>query len=274
MERGAGDDARARSKDGAGGGSGAEGGVESGHTGNRLYTALKWTAGAVGFAAGAYASYAGIAWVRYGHPDRPVGDDADAFLERFMPIYDVAERRPIAVAAPADVTFLAAYESDWMQSPIIRAIFKARELVLGAQPNPTARPRGVVAFTKSIGWGVLAEVPGREVVMGAVTQPWNPNVVFRPLTPDEFVRFNEPDYVKIVWTLRADPVSDNESIFRHETRVTTTGSVARAKFRRYWAQFSPGIKLIRWLLLPQVRAEAERHVAGCVGFTAHGGLLP
>jgi hypothetical protein len=94
--------------------------------------------------------------------------------------------------------------------------------------------------------------------MGAATQPWNPNVVFHPLTPGEFMRFNEPNYVKIVWTLRADPVGEQACIFRHETRVTTTDRVARAKFRRYWAQFSPGIKLIRWLLLPQVRAEAER----------------
>ena len=225
---------------------------------NRLRTALRWTTGAVGFAAGAYASYVGIAWVRYGHPQPPNTDDADALLERFMPIYDVAERRHIAIAAPADITFVAACEADLMQSPIIRAIFKARELVLGAQPDTSARPRGVVAFMKSIGWGVLAEVPGREVEMGAVTQPWSPNVVFHPLTPDEFTRFNEPDYVKIAWTLRADPVGENESIFRHETRVITTDSVARAKFRRYWAQFSPGMKLIRWLLLRQVRAEAER----------------
>ena len=66
--------------------------------GNRLYTALKWITGAVGFAAGAYASYVGIAWVRYGHPEPPNADDADPLLERFMPRYDVAERRHIAVA--------------------------------------------------------------------------------------------------------------------------------------------------------------------------------
>jgi hypothetical protein len=51
---------------------------------------------------------------------------------------------------------------------------------------------------------VLAEVPGREVVVGAVTQPGYSNVVFRPLPPEEFIAFREPDYVKIVWTLRAD----------------------------------------------------------------------
>jgi hypothetical protein len=56
--------------------------------------------------------------------------------------------------------------------------------------------------------------------------------------------FDEPDDVKIAWTLRADSVSDRESIFRTETRVATTDADARAKFRRYWAFASPGITLI------------------------------
>jgi hypothetical protein len=121
---------------------------------NRLRTALKWTAGAVGFAAAASASYVGIAWLRYGHPEPPNTDDADALLERFMPIYDVAERRHIAVAAPADVTFIAACEADLMQSPIIRAIFKARELVLGAEPDSSTRAPGALAFTKSTSYSI------------------------------------------------------------------------------------------------------------------------
>jgi hypothetical protein len=147
-----------------------------------------------------------------------------------------------------------------MCSPIIRAIFRARELVLRSERAETEH-RGVLAFTKAISWGVLAEVPETEIVMGAVTQPWNPNVVFRPVTPDRFVAFNEPGYVKIAWTLRADPVADNHSIFRHETRVTTTDAVAWAKFRRYWALFSPGIKSIRWLLLRPLRRDAEHRAA-------------
>ena len=94
--------------------------------------------------------------------------------------------------------------------------------------------------------------------MGAVTQPWEANVVFRPLPPAEFVAFDEPDYVKIAWTLRADPVDDNESIFRTETRVMTTDAVARRKFRWYWARFSPGIVVIRRVMLGLLKNEAER----------------
>ncbi len=118
--------------------------------------------------------------------------------------------------------------------------------------------RGLVAVTKELGWGVLAEVPGHEIVMGAVTQPWNANVVFRGLPPDEFAAFNEPGYVKIVWTLRADAVSDTTSIARTETRAIATDAEARRKFRWYWARFSPGIVLIREISLRLVKKEAER----------------
>jgi hypothetical protein len=97
--------------------------------------------------------------------------------------------------------------------------------------------------------------------MGAVTRPWEPNVVFRPIPSDEFAGFNEPGYVKIIWTLRSDAISATESIARTDTRVTTTDSAARAKFRLYWAFLSPGILLIRRVALSMVKKEAERRAS-------------
>jgi hypothetical protein len=220
--------------------------------------ALKWTAGALGVAAGAYAGYVGVTWLRYGHPTSAGADDADPLLDQLMPVYDVAERHHIHVAAPAEITFTAACEQDLMALPLVQAIFKAREILLRSEPDTTTHPRGWLALTKSIGWGVLAEVPGREIVMGAVTQPWNANVVFRSLPPREFVAFDEPDYVKIAWTLRADPIGTDASIFRTETRAVATDPAARAQFRRYWSFLSPGIILIRWASLNPLRAAAER----------------
>jgi len=214
--------------------------------------------GALALAAGAYASYVGMTWIRYRHAAPSKGDEVDALLDQFMPVYDIVERHHIDVAAPADVTFAAACETDLEQSPPVRAIFKAREKILGSEPDVTVRPHGVIALTKSIGWGVLAEVPGREVVMGAVTKPWEANVVFRSLPPDEFATFSEPGYVKIAWTLRADATSATRSIFRTETRAIATDDTARMKFRRYWSLLSPGIIAIRWMMLRPVKAEAER----------------
>src|SRR5262245_15303967 len=44
------------------------------------YSALKWTARAIGVAAGAYAGYAGATCLRYGHPKPARGDDVDTLL--------------------------------------------------------------------------------------------------------------------------------------------------------------------------------------------------
>ena len=227
-------------------------------TTTHLRSALTWTTGALGVAAGAFAGYAAVTWLRYGHAAPATAGHVDPLLDQFMPVYDVVERHHIDVAAPADITYAAACEQDLMAGPLVRGIFRAREVLLGSEPDTATHPRGLLAMTKSIGWGVLTEVPGREIVMGAVTQPWKANVVFRALPPDQFLAFADPDYVKIVWTLRADPMGAKASIFRTETRVVATNAAARAKFRRYWSFLSPGIILIRWASLKPLKAAAEQ----------------
>lgn len=223
-----------------------------------MRSALKLAAGAVAVAGGVYAGYVGVTWLRYGHAAPASADDADPLLDQFIPVYDVAERHHVRIAAPPEITFRAACEQDLMAVPVVRAIFTARELVLGSKPDITTHPSGLLAVTRSIGWGVLAEIPGREIVMGSVTQPWKANVVFRGLLPQDFIAFDEPGYVKIVWTLRADANGPNASIFRTETRAVATDATARSKFRRYWSFLSPGIILIRWASLKPLRANAER----------------
>jgi hypothetical protein len=221
-------------------------------------TAVRWLAATAGFAALAYGAIVGTTWLRYGRSARPaVGDAADPLLDQLIPSYDIAERHQIRVSAPADLTFKAATEVDLRDSLIVRAIFRAREVALGSEPGAIG-PRGILAMTTSIGWGILAERPGREVVVGAVTQPWEANVVFHPLPPGTFAAFAEPGWVKIVWTLRADPDGSAGSIARTETRVATTDLVAREKFRRYWSFVAPGIVLIRPLMLRLVKRSAER----------------
>ena len=60
------------------------------------------------------------------------------------------------------------------------------------------------------------------------------------------------------WTLCAEPIGPDDSIFVTRTRVTTTDSEARRLFRRYWAPMSAGIILIRYAGLPIVKRDAER----------------
>jgi hypothetical protein len=236
--------------------------------GSGIRSVMRWTTGALGVAATAYAAYVATAWTRYGHAAPPDPEAVDPLLDRFMPTYDIADRHHIEVGAPAEIIFAAARDMDLNQSRIARAIFRTREVVLGADPDAATRPRGIVALTTSIGWGELAEVPGRELVMGAVTQPWKANVVFRALPPDDFAAFNDPDYVKIAWTLRADPIDAARSIFRTETRAIATDDAARRNFRRYWSFLSPGIIVIRWMSLNPLKADAERRAKRRIGPSA------
>ena len=222
-----------------------------------LRSTLGWSAAGLGLAAGAYAAYAGLTWSRYGRPARPASEEHDPLLDQFMPIYDVVERHHIDVAAPAAVTLTAAREADLFDDAIVRTVIRTREVILGAGPAHRARVRGFLAQMLSMGWVVLAETP-LEIVGGAVTRPWEANVTFRSIPPEQFADFNEPGYVKIAWTLRADAVGDAASIFRTETRAVATDLAARAKFRRYWSFISPGTFLIRRMMLGPVKANAER----------------
>jgi hypothetical protein len=223
-----------------------------------MRTIVRWLAAAAGVAVAAYGSYVGVTWVRYGHTPPPARGEEDPLLDRFMPTYDVVDRHQIRVDAPAAVTFDVAQTMDLFEMPVVRAIIKGRELMLGATSDVRPRSRGLLAEVQSLGWVVLAETPGREVVVGAVTKPWQPNVTFRSLAPEAFAEFAEPDYVKIAWTLRADPSGANVSVFRTETRAIATDAAARQKFRKYWSFLSPGIRLIRRVSLAPLKSEAER----------------
>lgn len=224
--------------------------------------AIRWVGIGAAAAAGTYAGVAAATWFRYGRPAAPTADEADPFLDQFMPSYDVVERHHVRVAAPADVTFAAACDIDMLQSPFIRAIFKTRQLVMGGtEDDDSGRPRGVVPFMKATGWTVLADTPGRELVFGSVTQPWMANPKFRPIPAETFSAFVEPDCVKIVLSVRADAIGPGVSEFRSETRAVGTDRAARTKFRRYWSLVAPGVVLIRRLMMTPVKTEAERRIA-------------
>lgn len=181
----------------------------------------------------------------------------DELLDRFIPKYDIAERHEVRVAAPASVTFAAARDMDLYRSRVVRAIFRGRELLM-REPNRARTPQSLLQETLSIGWGILGEIPDREIVVGAVCRPWQADPQFRALPPEEFAAFDEPGYAKIAWTLSARPVDSATSVFRTETRVVTTDSQSRARFRRYWSALSPGILLIRQVSLLLVKSDAER----------------
>jgi hypothetical protein len=231
------------------------------HRQDRRTSALRAVAGAFALLAAPYVAYVATIWYRYGRTPAPTWDNGGregSLIERFLPTYEVAERHEVDVAAPAELTMAAARDMDLYRSPVVHAVFAIRTLPSRLRGAPPRTPASLLQETLSLGWRILAEVPDREIVVGAVTQPWRAEVEFRGIDPDAFAGFAEPGYAKIVWTLEAIPLGPEASRFRTETRVSTTDPRSRALFRRYWAVLSPGILLIRRQSLKLVKAEAER----------------
>src|SRR5262245_13502368 len=112
--------------------------------GATLRTAGRVAAAGVGIAALGYAAYAARTWTRYGHTADARPDEADALLDRFMPLFEVVERHHIDVAAPAAVTLAAAKEMKLLSLPLVRAIFAARTALLGAHDVPQPKAEGLV----------------------------------------------------------------------------------------------------------------------------------
>jgi hypothetical protein len=183
-------------------------------------------------------------------------------LDPFIPDPDVRERFQTTVRAPADVVMAAAAEIDMQSIFAVRAILRLRELLLRAPRPPARTSQGLLAETRALGWGLLAERPGRLVVCGAACRPWLASPEFVAIPPEEFAAFAQPDQVKIAWTLEVEPLGPARSRLVQETRVAATDAAARARFRRYWRWARFGIVAIRLFLLPAVRKEAERRWSG------------
>jgi hypothetical protein len=223
---------------------------------------LRYGAAAAGAGVLGFAAWSALAWARYGHVD-PTRHRRDELLDRFLPNPDVDECHHLKVRAPAAVTLAAAKETDLQASPIAKAIFWLRAVptLLRGEPFRPQGSRGIVAETLGLGWGVLAEEPDREIVVGAYTRPWHERVTFHPLPPEQFAGFDQPGYVKIAWTLGVEPLGPNASRLVTRTRAVATDPQSRRRFRRYWAPMSAGIILIRYAALPRMRREAERRAA-------------
>src|SRR5271167_4506877 len=127
-----------------------------------------------------------------------------------MPRYDVRALHSTVVSADPSRTYAALRDIDLRRSRAIRCLFAIRTL-----PARLSRPRSSRAtpgrhrsFLESAlaqGWVLLEEIPGRELVIGTITQPWQPVVKFRGIPAAEFAAFTEPGFAKIAWSIAVEP---------------------------------------------------------------------
>jgi hypothetical protein len=184
-------------------------------------------------------------------------------IDTYLPKYDQRVRHQARVVAAPAAAYAALRAVDLHRSLVVRLLIAIRKLpshigVRDRQVSHVKSARSLLDSMLDVGWEILEETPGREVVIGTVTQPWRSTVQFRGLTPREFVAFAEPGFAKIVMNLAAEVRAEGGSIVSTETRVLATSPGARRRFRMYWRMVSPGVKIIRRIAMSKVRRELSR----------------
>jgi hypothetical protein len=171
---------------------------------------------------------------------------SSTLLSEVLPEYHFRERHTRRVAAPPERVFAAVRELTVDDTPVARLLMRMRGL-----GGDTARP--IFEQMGRFGFELVAEDPGREVVLAAVGQPWKWRGGTRP-DRAEFRTFAEPGYAKMAMNYRLD----GETLST-ETRVFATDCASRRAFRRYWLVIRPFSGLIRraWLRAIARRASAS-----------------
>lgn len=180
-------------------------------------------------------------------------------IDKYMPRYDVCVRHSAHVDADAGVTYAKLRAIDLNRSRGIRWLFALRTLPARLSRKGRRHAPRYGTFLESAlvgGWVMLEEIANREMVMGTVTQPWKPVVKFDRVPAGEFAGFEEPGFAKIAWSI-AVSAERSGSLVQLETRVQTTDAQSRRRFGRYWLVMSPFIKLVRSLILVQLKRELK-----------------
>jgi len=216
--------------------------------------------GAVWLASGAVLTLAGMALPA---PLRRVADKTGA-LDEIIPSYQFSEHHEIRVRASPKRVYDAIWKVTaeeiqlfrtltWLRSPHLPGR-GGRESILNA---PEKKP--ILEVVTASGFALLADQPGREVVVGTlVVAPSRPRA--RIDSPEDFAALDAPGYAKAVMNFHLEDEGGGWTRLTTETRVYATDASTRRRFAAYWRVIYPGSSFIRrmWLRAIQERADGRR----------------
>ena len=185
-------------------------------------------------------------------------------LEEALPEYHFQERHGRSVSASPDRVDEAVRAVTIGDMPLARVLFAVRTLPArlrrARRPAPLDVP--LLAHALTLGFGLLGDDAGEEVVVGMIGQPWKlaGGKTRTFARPEEFVAFAEPGFVKAAMNFRFDR-SGSGTRLTTETRVLATDPRSRRTFRRYWFVIRPGSGLTRRAWLRASARRAERRYA-------------
>ncbi len=213
--------------------------------------------GAVWLASGAALGLAGVALPA---PPRRVPEKV-SILDSFIPSYQFSEHHEIRVrATPARV-----HEAVWRVTAEEIRLFRALTWIRSPRLTrgegeasilnaPAKRP--ILEVATSSGFMLLADQPGREVVVGMIVVAPSRSRE-RIDDPQDFAALDAPGYAKAVMNFRMEDEGGGWTRLTTETRVYATDASSRRRFAAYWRTIYPGSALIRRMWLRAIRERAE-----------------
>lgn len=180
-------------------------------------------------------------------------------IDSFAPRPDAVETHSILINAPRETVYRVLWTADLGNSFIIKSLLALRSL-----PQFIARPRAVPRDRKitmqtliDSGFGLLAENPGEEIVLGVTGRFWRPVGNLSSFNRPDFDRTVPAGMARGVWNFSVREQVHGQTILTTETRVTCGDRTSRRKFLAYWLLVRPFSGLIRLIMLRRLRKVAE-----------------
>ena len=179
-------------------------------------------------------------------------------LEYFIPVPRKVETNSVDLAAPPALVWDHIRHADLGDSPLVRALFALRTLP-SRKGHATVQPSGfridnLRSTLERPGFQVLAEEAPHELTIGAIGKVWQLDIPFVHVDgPDAYAHFAEPGWIKVAWTLRLEPLGEEETRLFFDLRVDATDDASWVLFARYWHLIGPGSHFVRHMLFAGLR---------------------
>jgi hypothetical protein len=194
-------------------------------------------------------------------PSTP-GQSDRLLLDHYLPTFEVTQIQHAVVDRPPAAAYDRLRHLDFMSSRLVRTLVNAQAVpdrisrrLRGRQQLP-AYPRhaGLDDMLATEAWTLLAEDPGRELVLGLLWPLGRPGAPMPKVTPQQWTAFTEPGYAKVAWSLTARSYGSGRTLLTSEARTQTTDAATSRRFRLVWRGLGPFAALLKRRMLDMAKA--------------------
>jgi hypothetical protein len=185
-------------------------------------------------------------------------------LDRLLPSFQAVERHATTIAASADQVWAGLSQVTVGELRLFRVLVGVRALPGRLARSPRARfdaAEPLLGWAVRFGFSILGEDVRRELVVGAIGQPWRlaGGRGMAVAGGQDFAAFDQAGYAKMAVNFRLAPIAGGRATrLSTETRVACTDPTSARRFARYWRLIRPASGAIRGSWLTAIKRRAER----------------